>query len=91
MTAPERAAVSARTSADASAEYRPVWFAKTGFIDTPVYDRAALPSGASFAGPAVIEQMDATTVVPPDATAAIDPFGNIDMRLRSVADGARGG
>jgi N-methylhydantoinase A len=89
MTAPDRAPASARTATDAVVERRPVWFPETGFVQTPVYDRTALPVGLSFSGSAVIEQMDATTVVPPGAAVAIDSFGNIDMRLSSVVEIAR--
>lgn len=32
-------------------------------IDTPVYDRRGLRSGQEFAGPAIVQQMDSTTVV----------------------------
>lgn len=51
---------------------RPVWFQATGFVDTPVYLRDSLPLGACIEGPAVIEQMDATTVLPPSATASLE-------------------
>src|SRR5205085_5530687 len=44
---------------------------------TPFYDRERLPAGSKIAGPAVIEQYDSTTVVPPGLTAEIDRFGNI--------------
>ena len=49
---------------------RPVWFDGVGFVDTPVYRRDLAPRGARIEGPAIIEQMDATTVLPP-ATEAI--------------------
>jgi 5-oxoprolinase (ATP-hydrolysing) len=44
---------------------------------TPFYERAALRAGQTIAGPAIIEQYDSTTVVPPSLTAEIDPYGNI--------------
>lgn len=51
---------------------REVYFAQAaGFVDTPIYDRGQLPPGTRLQGPAVIEQMDATTVIPPDMTAEI--------------------
>src|SRR5438046_2436787 len=44
---------------------RPVWLPEAGdFVDTPIYARDALRPGNRFAGPAIVEQMDATTVVP---------------------------
>ncbi len=53
-------------------------------IETPVYNRPDLPAGAEFEGPAVIEQLDSTTVVPPGVTAAIDEWLNIRMTLPST-------
>ena len=50
--------------AGARLETRPVFFAGR-FHDTPVLDRSRLPAGASLAGPAVLEEEGATTVVPP--------------------------
>ncbi len=44
---------------------------------TPFYDRERLRGGNRIEGPAVIEQYDSTTVVPPGVTAEIDRFGNI--------------
>ena len=69
---------------EAVAARRPVWFAGPGFVDTPVYARAQIPLDARFAGPAVIEQMDATTIVPPGAEAASDPAGNLLIRLAAA-------
>ena len=62
---------------------RPVYFAEAdGFVDTAIYDRARLPAGAEFDGPAIVEQMDSTVVVPPDWRAEVDDYGNIVLRLR---------
>ncbi|MHA6801037.1 hydantoinase B/oxoprolinase family protein [Bounagaea algeriensis] len=44
---------------------------------TPFYDRDHLTTGHEITGPAVIEQYDTTTVVPPQFTASIDAYGNI--------------
>jgi N-methylhydantoinase A len=63
--------------ADAVRESRSVWFPATGFTGTPVYDRVRLPAGGVFAGPAIVEQMDATTVVPPGWQARVDALGNL--------------
>jgi N-methylhydantoinase A len=61
---------------------RSVYFAEAnGFLGTVIYHRAALPAGARFNGPAIVEQMDSTVVVPPDWRAEVDGYGNIIMRL----------
>lgn len=57
--------------------HREVWFRATGFLRTPVLQRATLDPGAEVAGPAVIEQMDTTTIVPPGWTARGDAQGNL--------------
>jgi N-methylhydantoinase A len=48
-----------------------------GFVACPVYDRERLGPGHRFAGPAIVEQMDATTVLLPGQSATVDPYLNI--------------
>jgi N-methylhydantoinase A len=48
-----------------------------GFVDCPVYDRTKLRAGNKFRGPAIVEQMDATTLVLPGMTARIEPYRNL--------------
>jgi N-methylhydantoinase A len=55
---------------------RSVWF-DAGFVPTPIYRREALPRGASFDGPAIIEQLDATTVIEPGCRVEVDALGNL--------------
>jgi N-methylhydantoinase A len=62
--------------ADATRGTRKVWF-DGGWRETAIYDRLALPVGAEIAGPAILEQPDATTVVDPDLAARVDRFGNL--------------
>jgi N-methylhydantoinase A len=52
-------------------------FDGTAFVDTPVYARAYLRPGDAFAGPAVVEQYDATTYVAPAWRARVDGYGNL--------------
>jgi N-methylhydantoinase A len=58
---------------------RKVWFADTGFTSTPVHWRDGLLPGMQIAGPAIIEAMDSTTVVPPGWQALIDDLGYIRL------------
>lgn len=61
---------------------REVWFdGDDGPQATPVYDRAALPAGVQFVGPAVIDQLDTTTLVPPGVLVEIDEWLNIRMHI----------
>jgi N-methylhydantoinase A len=50
---------------------------KQGYVDTPIYRRTDLLAGAEIAGPAIIEQLDSTTVLPPGMTAKMERFGNL--------------
>jgi N-methylhydantoinase A len=57
---------------------RQVWQAEErGFVTCPVYDRARLEAGNRIAGPAIVEQMDATTVVLPGMSARVDAYANL--------------
>ncbi len=46
-------------------------------VETPVYDRAKLRAGKRFAGPAIVSEYSATTVVPPRWRARVDAYGNV--------------
>ena len=61
---------------DAVLERRRVWF-DDGRIETPVYRRERLPANAAFDGPAVIEQLDCTTVIEPGCRVEQDELGNL--------------
>ena len=63
-------------------EIRPVYFGQRGWVDTPVFERDDMPAGAMFSGPAIIDQFDSTTVIPPDTTALIDEWMNILIHLK---------
>ncbi|MDN3718172.1 hydantoinase/oxoprolinase family protein [Roseibium salinum] len=59
-----------------------VWFDRTEPVHTPVYDRATLPVGFHLRGPAIVTQIDATTVVPPWARLTVDEACNIIMEIQ---------
>jgi len=58
---------------------RRVWF-DGGWHATKIWDRLLLPAHAHLAGPAIIEQNDATTVLDPSLAADVDGFGNLLVR-----------
>jgi len=62
---------------------RRAYFAPGGFVTTAVYDRARLPLGSRVPGPAIVEQDDTTTVLPPGHTALVDASGNLRIRRAS--------
>jgi N-methylhydantoinase A len=55
---------------------RALWVAGE-LLDAPVYDRYALRGGDTLAGPAVVEELDSSTVVLPGYTARTDDYGNL--------------
>ncbi len=49
----------------------------TQWVVTPVYARADLGAGMAFDGPLIVEQLDATTLVPPGARMRVDDYLNL--------------
>jgi N-methylhydantoinase A len=59
-----------------------VWFPdENGAVDTPVYDRDTLAAGAVIEGPAIVEQLDSTTPIPPGVTAEVDAWLNLRISV----------
>jgi N-methylhydantoinase A len=58
---------------------RPVVFGQT--VDCPIYERSRLDAGDRISGPAIIEQMDSTTVLPTGAVLSADPGGSLIIEL----------
>jgi N-methylhydantoinase A len=57
---------------------RPVYFSEaSAFLHCPVYMRYGLGSGARVSGPAIVEEMDSTTVISPGFGASVDEHGNL--------------
>lgn len=52
------------------------------YLDTVIISREKLPIGANIPGPAIIEQMDSTCVIPPRWDAFHDPYGNLIVTNR---------
>jgi N-methylhydantoinase A len=58
--------------------HREVWLDEAkGFVTCRVYDRDGLRAGNRIAGPAIVEQMDATTLVLPGMVARVEPYLNL--------------
>jgi N-methylhydantoinase A len=69
--------------AEARRTERPVVFGGDP-LPTPVYSRERLPGGAPFHGPAIVEEMGATTVIPPGWTAAVGRWGELVLTRRTM-------
>ena len=65
------------------------WFVVDGELQelpTVSYDRAALEAGNRLVGPAIVNQYDTTTVIPPGMAAHVDRYGNIVIEVAASAE-----
>ncbi len=56
---------------------RKVYFTDDGWLDTPIYDRGRLGSGAILSGPVIVEEAAASTVVARGQKLSVDLYGNL--------------
>ncbi|WP_395708306.1 hydantoinase/oxoprolinase family protein [Reyranella sp.] len=54
-----------------------------GWHQTPIYARERLPRDAAFEGPAILEQLDCTTVVEPGDRVTQDEIGNLLIAVKT--------
>jgi N-methylhydantoinase A/oxoprolinase/acetone carboxylase beta subunit len=67
-----------RPGASARKGVRRAYFPEApGYVECPVYDRYALPAGFTLTGPAIVEERESTTVIPPGVEATADEYGNL--------------
>ncbi len=76
-------AVTGRNVEQARSGERKVFFGKEhGILITQVYFRDRLEPGHRITGPAIVEQLDTTTVIHPEQEASVDEYRNIIIRQR---------
>ncbi|MGQ9682008.1 MAG: hydantoinase/oxoprolinase family protein [Anaerolineae bacterium] len=64
---------------------RLVYFAEAGgYVDCPIYDRYRLGASARVDGPAVVEEIDSTTIIHPGWVGQVDHWGNIIIDRQST-------
>lgn len=57
---------------------RPAYFPETrDFVSTPVYDRYRLTPGATFNGPAIVEERESTVIIGPGGRCRVDEHYNL--------------
>jgi N-methylhydantoinase A len=57
---------------------RRAYFPETGgWVDCPIYDRYRLSAGLTMAGPAIVEERESTSVLPPGTVATVDDYANL--------------
>jgi N-methylhydantoinase A len=66
---------------------RRAWFPGVGWTETPVVDRVGL-GFAPRSGPLIVQEYDATCLVPGGTFASVDDFGNIAMQVRTASRGS---
>lgn len=68
---------------DALKSHRNVFFKEVGgFTRTPIYRRNDIPVDAHITGPAIVEQLDSTVVIPPEFDAKVDEYKNIIISIK---------
>jgi N-methylhydantoinase A len=68
-------------SGAAARRTRPVYFRELGRrLPTPIYERSELGEGTVIEGPAILEELTSTTLVPARFAATIDQYGNLILR-----------
>ena len=76
----------AAAGTDAVKSRRTVWFRATGPIEATVYDRARMPASLVATGPAVIESLESTALVPPGWQAMMNADGFVVMSRTGAGD-----
>jgi N-methylhydantoinase A len=66
---------------------RPVHLSGAAPVEAVIYERDRLDIGTRILGPAIVEQFDATTVVPPGWSGTVDRYHNLILRGRIDAQG----
>ncbi|TAK49410.1 MAG: hydantoinase/oxoprolinase family protein [Xanthobacteraceae bacterium] len=61
--------------------HRRVWYKDGGFVEAAIYERDRLPVGGTFDGPAIVEQPDTTSVLPPGTHCRVDEYGNLIIKV----------
>ena len=76
--------VTGRKVEEAKTGERKVFFGKEhGTLSTQIYSRDLLELGHKLSGPAIVEQLDTTTVIHPEQEAAVDAYRNIIIREKA--------
>lgn len=60
---------------------REVYFVNRGFVATPIVDRQTLAVGEAVDGPATLEELGCTSLLPPQTTTEIPEDGNLRVDL----------
>jgi N-methylhydantoinase A/oxoprolinase/acetone carboxylase beta subunit len=84
----DRLPVSGRTVSEATKGTRPVDYALLRIHEATIVDGSLLEPGMELDGPAIIENVDSTTVVNPSDRVSIDEYGNVHISVGQAGGGA---
>lgn len=59
---------------------------ETSPLKCTIYNREVLSAGNHIQGPAIVEEYDSTTLIPPDFIAIVDPTGNMILSASNTSD-----
>ena len=77
---PTRVPVREHAGSPQPQDRRNVWLSETGgTVDCPVYSRSDFLPGQTISGPAIVEQMDTTSLVLPEMLVQVDEWQNLIM------------
>jgi N-methylhydantoinase A/oxoprolinase/acetone carboxylase beta subunit len=74
----------AETVANAVKGTRKLHLSGTTVVDATVYERDSIAVGGVLTGPAIVEQFDATTIIPPGWSASVDGFRNLILEQKEA-------
>ncbi len=78
------ARAAARAGGDARKATRRAYFPEAGgWVACPVWDRYRLAAGAELTGPAIVEERESTTVLPPGTVATVDDWANLIVTIKA--------
>jgi N-methylhydantoinase A len=77
---PRSEPASARLVAAVAKGMRRIHFGATQSVEATLYERDKLDIGATISGPAIVEQFDATTVIPQGWTGRVDGYRNLILQ-----------
>ena len=63
-------------------ERRVYWDNETGYLPSPVFLRADLAAGVEIKGPALLDQLDSTVIIPPPWNGRVDRKGNLILQRK---------
>jgi N-methylhydantoinase A len=77
----DKAQIRPAAAAELAQGSRRAYFRDAGFGDVPTYQRDTLAAGQTVDGPALIEQVDSLTVLPPGVQARVDDHGHLVIKV----------